>query len=53
MVCDEFERLQMHQQINAFARASCTFGKNLATIAKDVDSTRQAIPFFFFLNSIV
>ncbi|KAH9305375.1 hypothetical protein KI387_009779, partial [Taxus chinensis] len=37
MVPDEMQQLEVHQQISFFSRATGTFGKNLAKIARDVD----------------
>ena len=37
MIPSESEQLEIHQQISAFTRATGTFGKNLAKIARDVD----------------
>ena len=37
MISSESEQLEIHQQISAFTRATGTFGKNLAKIARDVD----------------
>lgn len=37
MISSESEQLDIHQQISAFTRATGTFGKNLAKIARDVD----------------
>ncbi|KAH9310847.1 hypothetical protein KI387_025882 [Taxus chinensis] len=37
MVPDEMQQLEVHRQISFFSRATCTFGKNLAKIARDVD----------------
>jgi hypothetical protein len=37
MVPSESDQLEIHRQITCFTRATCTFGKNLAKIARDVD----------------
>jgi hypothetical protein len=37
MVPSESEQLEIHRQITSFTRATGTFGKNLAKIARDVD----------------
>jgi hypothetical protein len=37
MVPSESEQLEIHRQITSFTRATSTFGKNLAKIARDVD----------------
>jgi hypothetical protein len=37
VVPDDAEQLEIHHQINSFTRATSTFGKNLAKIARDVD----------------
>ncbi|KAH9291633.1 hypothetical protein KI387_043179, partial [Taxus chinensis] len=37
MVPDERQQLEVHRQISFFSRATGTFGKNLAKIARDVD----------------
>ena len=37
MIPSESEKLEIHQQISAFTRATGTFGKKLAKIARDVD----------------
>jgi hypothetical protein len=47
MVPDETEQLEVHQQINAFTRATGTFGKNLAKIARDVDQPGKQFQSFF------
>ncbi len=37
MVPNETQQLEIHKQINSFTRATGTFGKNLAKVARDVD----------------
>ncbi|KAH9329477.1 hypothetical protein KI387_001585, partial [Taxus chinensis] len=43
MVPDEMQQLEVHRQINFFNRATCTFGKNLAKIARNVDQPAQLV----------
>jgi hypothetical protein len=47
MVPDETEQLEVHRQISAFTRATGTFGKNLAKIARDVDQPGKQFQSFF------
>jgi uncharacterized protein YukE len=47
MVPNEIEQLEVHQQISAFNRATRTFGKNLAKIAKDVEQPSKQLQSFF------
>ncbi|KAH9297845.1 hypothetical protein KI387_029527, partial [Taxus chinensis] len=44
MVPDEMQQLEVHRLINFFSRATGTFGKNLAKIARDVDQPAPPRP---------
>jgi hypothetical protein len=52
MVPDEAEQLEIHRQISSFTRATGTFGKNLAKIARDVDQPGKQFQSFFKINCL-
>jgi hypothetical protein len=45
MVPGVSEKYKMHEQINSFARAMCTFDKNIPKIARDMDQLGKLLMF--------